>query len=316
MKNSIIIPVYNNEDSISSLLDELEKIQTKMILELEVVFVIDGSPDNSYHILKDKLRHCTFNSQLLLQSRNFGSFSAIRAGLKAATGDYCAVMAADLQEPPELVLKMLQNLATNEYDIVVGYRERRNDPLISRTLSKIFWWTYRKLIIAEIPPGGVDMFGCNQQFREELLKLDEQHSSLIGLIYWLGFRRKSIGYERKEREHGKSGWTLSKKINYLLDSVFAFSDLPIKVLIFLGISGLIVATLLTIIVISAKLISNIVVPGYAATMITILSFGAFNSLGLGIIGSYVWRAYGNTQRRPLSIIRTSEFIPAKLRENR
>jgi glycosyltransferase involved in cell wall biosynthesis len=313
MKNSIIIPVYKNEDSIESLVLVLTELSGQLNNELEVVFVIDGSPDNSYLMLKDQLIDKPFDSQILQHSRNYGSFSAIRAGLMAASGEAFAVMAADLQEPPELVLEMFELLREENYDIVVGNRESRDDPFLSRVLSGVFWWLYRKLVIPEVPPGGVDMFGCNQQFRTELLKLDERNSSLIGLIYWLGFNRKTIGYSRRKRKHGSSAWTLSKKINYLMDSIFAFTDLPIKLLIFVGIFGLFSASFLVAVILIAKAFGAIEVPGYAATVLTILFFAAFNSLGLGIIGSYVWRAYGNTQNRPTGIVKYTEKLPGKLK---
>jgi glycosyltransferase involved in cell wall biosynthesis len=222
-------------------------------------------------------------------------------------------MAADLQEPPELVLEMFEILQTEDYDVVVGNRETRDDPLFSRFMSEIFWWLYRKLVISEVPPGGVDMFGCNQQFRTELLKLNERNSSLIGLIYWLGFNRKTIGYSRRKREHGTSAWTLSKKINYLMDSIFAFTDLPIKLLIFAGVLGMLGSLLLVIVILVAKAMGAIQVPGYAATVLTILFFAAFNSLGLGIIGSYVWRAYGNTQNRPTGVVKNVEKFTGNIK---
>lgn len=308
---SIVIPVYKNRDSIPSLLVELNKLSDRLPGSTEVIFVVDGCPQGSYIALENSLssKASSFDSQLLLHTRNFGSFAAIRAGLAAAKGDFTAVMAADLQEPPELAEKMLLALQGGETDIVVGYRSRRNDPLKTKIASNIFWWLYRKLVIPQIPKGGVDMFGCNKQFREKLVELEEQHTSLIGLIYWLGFRRSEISYERREREHGKSAWTLSKKINYLMDSIFAFSDLPIKILFTSGIFGIIVSVALMLIILLAKISGGIPIPGYAATLITITFFGAFNSLGLGIIGSYVWRAYGNTQQRPISIVQNSQYFP-------
>jgi glycosyltransferase involved in cell wall biosynthesis len=312
---SIIIPVYKNAESLPQLLIELAKLEDKLPGALEAVFVVDGCPQGSYAILKKLLSNQNFSSQLLLHSRNFGSFAAIRAGLISAKGKYSAVMAADLQEPPSLAYEMLLTLKTEDVDIVVGCRLKRDDPLLSSIASSIFWWLYRKLVIRDIPKGGVDMFGCNLQFREALATLNEQHTSLIGLIYWLGFTRKEISYSRLERPHGKSAWTLSKKINYLLDSIFAFSDLPIKTLFTAGILGVSVSFLLAIIILCAKLFGAIQVPGYAATILTITFFGAFNSLGLGIIGSYVWRAYGNTQKRPNSVIQTSEYFSAMGKNN-
>jgi hypothetical protein len=155
------------------------------------------------------------------------------------------------------------------------------------------------------------MFGCNRQFRTELLLLDEANSSLIGLIFWLGFRRKSIAYERRVRQHGVSAWTLRKKINYLMDSVFAFSDLPIKLLISLGMLGMMFSLAFGLIVILLKSLGTVPVPGYAATVLTVLFFGALNTMGIGILGAYVWRAYGNTQGRPLAVVMRAETFSSK-----
>ena len=152
------------------------------------------------------------------------------------------------------------------------------------------------------------MFGCNRQFRDELLKLDESHSSLVGLIFWLGFRRKFIGYRRVERQHGKSGWTMRKKINYLTDSIFAFTDLPIRILICAGAIGLAVSIIFALVILFFKIAGVLGVPGYAATVVTILFFGALNTLGLGIVGAYVWRGYGNTQNRPLSVVMREHYF--------
>ncbi len=308
MKFSLVIPVYKNEGSIPELLDTMAEMSRELAGELEVVFVVDGSPDRCHLLLEEQLPQCAFPSQLLLHSRNYGSFAAIRTGLAAAKGQFFAVMAADLQEPPELAVEFFRSLDNDEADILVGTRESREDPLASRIASGVFWSLYRRFVIPDMPPGGVDMFGCNGRFRDELLKLEESHSSLIGLLFWLGFRRKTIGYHRRVRKHGVSAWTLRKKLTYLMDSIFSFSDLPIRLLISLGVLGLSFAVGFGVIVALLRITGVMEVTGYAATVITILFFGGLNAFGLGIIGAYVWRAYGNTQGRPLSVVmRTAAF---------
>ncbi len=234
---TLVIPVYRNEGSIPALLEAVEGLHKSLDGELETVFVIDGSPDRCYELLRKALPSRAITSKLILLSRNFGSFAAIRAGLEVGGGEHFAVMAADLQEPPELVLEMAQALCNEDIDVVVGVRDGREDPLLSRIPAQIFWGLYKRYVVPEIPPGGVDVFGCNRQFRDTLLTLDERHSSLIAQIFWLGFRRKCISYSRLERQHGKSAWTLHKKMNYLMDSVFAFTDLPIRLLIRVGGGG-------------------------------------------------------------------------------
>lgn len=298
---TLVIPVYRNEGSIPDLLAAISQLNQQLGNELEVVFVVDGSPDRCYELLRDALPRQSFRSQLILLSKNFGSFMAIRTGLQFGKGDRFAVMAADLQEPPELVLEMNRILCRKDVDVVVGVREGRTDPLLSRLASQLFWGLYRRYVVPEIPSGGVDMFGCNKTFRDTLLTLDERHSSLIAQIFWLGFRREVVTYTRQERQHGKSAWTLRKKVNYLMDSVFSFTDLPIRLLIRVGAGGSVLAALFGLFVLFAKLHGMISVPGYAMSMLTISFLGSLNLLGLGIVGSYAWRTYENTKNRPLAI---------------
>jgi polyisoprenyl-phosphate glycosyltransferase len=307
---SLIVPVYRNQESLPDLLAALADINAALDGKLEAVFVVDGSPDRSYAVLREALPKAGFASQLLLLSRNFGSFAAIRCGLQAARGEYFAVLAADLQEPPELATKFFQQLAADEADVIVGTRDSRADPLFSRFASNVFWRLYRRLVNPEIPAGGVDVFGCNRKFCEQLLKLDERHSSLIGLLFWLGFRRKTVSYERRARRHGKSAWTFRRKMSYMLDSIFAFSDLPIRLLLIVGMAGVSVSVIYGVAVIVLRMLGDLIVPGYAATIVAILFFGGLNALGLGIIGSYVWRAYANIQQRPLAVVMQSETFPA------
>ncbi len=299
---SLVIPVYKNEGSITPLIRTIEQLNQQLENQLEAVFVVDGSPDQSYALLKEKLPNTRFKSKLLLLSRNFGSYAAIRAGLDAAEGTYFAVMAADLQEPPELVLEFFRCLSTENIDVTFGVRKNRQDPLQQKIPANIYWYLYKKFVQKDMPHGGIDIFGCNLQFRNQLLQLNELNSSLIGLALWLGFKRKLISYERLERQHGKSAWGLRKKIKYAMDSSFAFSDLPIRFLYFTGISGIVLSAIFALIIVITKFSGAIPIPGYATTIITIIFFAALNSMGLGIIGSYVWRAFENTKTRPHSIV--------------
>jgi polyisoprenyl-phosphate glycosyltransferase len=302
MKYSVIIPVYKNEGSISRLIDVLSEMNKSLNNEMEVVFVVDGSPDKSFELLKNAIEQLDFPAQLLAHSRNFGSFAAIRTGLIAARGEYFGVMAADLQEPPELLVTFFKSLSADECDVAVGTREGRKDPFLSRMASSIFWGVYRRLVVPEMPEGGVDVFGCNRQFRDQLVQLEESRSSLIALIFWLGFRRKLVGYERHVRQEGKSAWTLKKKIDYMMDSIFSFTDLPIRLLIKIGSIGTILAVTMALLVLVAKLVGVLEVPGYATTVLVVLIFGALNLLGIGLVGTYAWRAYENSKQRPLAVV--------------
>lgn len=309
---SVIIPVYRNAEFIPMLIAEFsrisEEIRCKLGQQSEFVFVVDMSPDDSYELLEDALPRAPFSSQLILHTRNFGSLAAIRTGLRCANGDYFGNIAADLQEPPEILVSLLEALVAGNVDIVIGVREGREDSPSSRFTANLFWRTYRALIMKEIPKGGMDVFGCNRRVRDELLKLEEANSSLIGQVIWLGFRRAEVSYRRRARAFGKSSWTFRKKFTYLLDSVFSFTDLPVRILSLIGFAGTLVALVFGLVIIVLRFAGDIPIPGYAATVILISFFGALNMLGLGLVGSYAWRAYENTKRRPLSVIQTARVF--------
>ena len=298
---SLIIPLYRNELNLPSLLLAVADIQHALGPGFEAVFVVDGSPDACYNLLRQLLPQQSFPAQLILHSRNFGSFAAIRTGLKAARGQFMAVMAADLQEPPELAIKILQILQRDEADVVVGARDSRHDPFLSSLSSRCFWWLYKRLVMPELPEGGVDIFGCNDPVRKELVALEEAHSALIGQLYWLGFRRTSVSYQRRKRQIGRSAWTFRRKLNYLLDSVLAFSDLPFRLLLVAGAFGVTAAILLVPVLLLLKLCLHVSLPETSGTVLAILFAGSLNLLGLGIVGIAVWRAYVGSMRRPQAI---------------
>lgn len=308
---SLIIPVYRNEESIPSLLNAVSGLDQQLDHQLEVIFVVDGSPDQCYLKLHEGLPSTGLTAKLIALSRNFGSFAAIREGLLHAQGDYAAVMAADLQEPPELIPRFFEVLMDGSADIVFGTREARRDPWATKFFAMTFWSLYRRFVQPEMPVGGVDVFALNRKLLTRLTSFNEANSSLLGLLFWMGGRRAFVPYVRQERMHGKSAWSFSKKFNYLLDSVFAFTDAPIRALLTLGGLGMAVSVLLGFFVLIAKLGDFVVVPGYAGTMLAILFFGGLNALGLGLVGNYAWRAYENTKQRPLSIALTIESYPAQ-----
>jgi hypothetical protein len=155
----------------------------------------------------------------------------------------------------------------------------------------------------DIPPGGVDTFACTRDFRDRLLDLREVDSSLISLLFWLGFRRRVIHFSRRSRRTGKSSWSLRKKIDYAIYSIFSFTDLPIRALMFTGAFGAVAAFILSAIILVYKLLGRIEVPGYAALALLILFFGGTTTLALGIIGQYVWLGLQNARQRPHYVIR-------------
>jgi polyisoprenyl-phosphate glycosyltransferase len=305
---SLVIPVYRNEANLDRLLPAIAGLAGRITTGLEVVFVVDGSPDRSLEILRQRLPTLNIQTQLLSLSRNFGSFSAIAAGLEHARGEGFAVMAADLQEPPELVAQFFAVLASGEADIVFGVRSRRSDPWLSSVASNIFWRLYRRFVIPDMPRGGVDTFGCSRVVRDRLVQFREINTNLIALLLWLGYRRKYLLYERQARIEGKSAWTVRKKMRYAFDSIFNFTDLPIHVLLYGGVAAFVLACAGTAVVIVARLTGAITVPGYTPIVLMIMFFGALTSLGFGIVGQYLWLALQNTRRRPNFIVQSIEQI--------
>jgi polyisoprenyl-phosphate glycosyltransferase len=306
---SLVIPVYKNSGNIPPLIEAVAELNENLGGDFEVVFVVDGSPDDSYQRLAQALPSAPFRSQLLLLSRNFGSFAAIRAGLEAGQGEHFAVMAADLQEPPELIREFAQKLAVDEADVVIGRRVGRSDPFFSRLASQIFWATYRRIVMPQVPPGGIDVFGCTREVRDQVLALAERNSSLVGLLLWVGYRRVEVPYARRARTIGTSAWTFGKKLRYLSDNIYSFTDLPIRVLGMVGGLGLVLSTLFGTMVLVLRLAGLITVPGYAATVLLVAFFGTLNCLGLAIIGGYLWRTFENTKSRPGFIVSSRRAFP-------
>lgn len=217
---SLIVPVYRNEGNIPALIEALEMLNLRSPAPIEVVFVIDGAPDRSGEVLAARRGEFHFAYQIVFHSRNFGSFTAIRTGMEHARGRLIAVMAADLQEPPELVLEFFARLDAGDVDIVFGERTGRNDAWLRDKLSNMFWWLYRKLVIRDIPKGGVDIFACNQMVAQTVLQICEPNSSLIAQLFWVGFRRAFVPYRRRERQIGESGWSFSRRMRYMMTAGF------------------------------------------------------------------------------------------------
>lgn len=303
---SLVIPVYKNEENLPDLLRALADLSGVLPGALEVVFVVDGSPDGSLDFLRRTLPAFSVPTRLVELSRNFGSFSAITAGLECGQGDFFAVVAADLQEPPELVATFYRMMADGQADVVVGHRRRRDDPLVSRLLAQTFWSLYRRLVVPDMPSGGVDVFGCTRQVRDRLIALKEANSSLVALVLWVGFKRAYVPYDRQKRQLGRSAWTFGRKFRYAMDSIFSFTDLPIKLLLWVGALGMAAAVLAGVTVVAAWALGFVPVLGYAPLMVAICGVAGLTAFGLGVVGQYLWLSLQNTRDRPTFIVRTVE----------
>lgn len=299
---SLIVPVYRNEENIPALVDALHDLSDRLDGRLEVVFTIDGSPDRSGELLATLLPDLRFPVRIVFHSRNFGSFTAIRTGMEMASGEHLAVMAADLQEPPELVLRFFDVLERGEADVVFGRRDARQDGHVSMLLSNAFWSFYRRFVVSDVPPGGVDMFACNRQVRDVILTIEEPNSSLVAQMFWVGFRRSFVSYARRPRAAGESGWSLRRRFRYMLDSIFSYSDLPILLVLWIGVAGVGLSILFAFSVVIGRLAGLIDEPGYATIVLLIAFFGSLSLAVQGVIGSYLWRTFENTKQRPLRIV--------------
>jgi glycosyltransferase involved in cell wall biosynthesis len=303
---SVVVPVYRNRETLPELVHRLEDVSERLGGRMEAIFVVDGSPDDCGALLRILLEGSVLRSRLLWHSRNFGSFAAIRTGLEVARGQCMVVMAADLQEPVELVISFYEALASGEYEVAVGIRRARHDPWASRVGASWFWSIYCRWVQREMPRGGVDVFACSREVRDALQTLRESNSSLVGLLIWLGYRRVEIPYDRASRAAGSSSWTLRKKVRYLLDSIYSFTDLPINLLLVVGVTGVLLSSAGGVALLLVWALAGIRVAGYTPIMLTLLVMGSLTLSGLGVVGSYVWRTYENSKQRPHAVAMLSE----------
>ena len=202
-------------------------------------------------------------------------------------------------------------MAAGTTDVVFGHRTKRADPWLSQMLSNVFWRLYRRFVMPDMPHGGIDVFGCTRVVRDRLLDLKEIHTNLIAQLLWLGFRRAFVPYERRARVDGRSAWTMTKKLRYALDSIFSFTDLPLRVLLLLGATATTAAVVAAVTVLICWWLGLITVLGYTPLMLAITSFGGLTALGLGIVGEYLWLSLQNTRNRPAFIVRAVDRFEPK-----
>ena len=299
-KLSLVIPVYYNEMNLHDLYEDISEKILKHIDNYEIIFVDDGSKDNSYQILEE-LKEKNSNIVILKLSRNFGSHAAILAGLNVATGDYVAMKTADLQEPSNIILDMYEKWK-NGFNVVLAVREDRDEGIIQKIFSNTYYKIMRKIAIKEMPLGGFDCFLIDRKVVEVLKLMDEKNSTLMGQILWSGFKTTQIYYTRLKREKGKSRWTFSKKFKLFSDSILAFSFLPIRFMSLLGFVMSVGTIIYMIYIVHSYFVNGINVEGWTAMMLINLFFFGLIFLSLGIIGEYLWRTLDASRNRPTYII--------------
>lgn len=300
---SVVVPVYYNEVNIPDLYPRLKGLAgDNPEHQFEYVFVDDGSGDNSFDVLRE-LADRDEDVRVVKLSRNFGSSAAILAGLAYASGDCRAVIAADLQDPPELISTMLRKWEGGT-KVVLAARSGREDPLHSRLLAEVFYWLFRRFALKDMPREGFDFFLIDRQVAELLVRMGERNAYVMGQILWLGFDREVIHYRRKGREKGESRWTFWKKLKYFIDAFASFSYLPLRLASTLGLVLAALGGLYALLVVGLRLLNGISVPGWSALMVTTLLVSGAQLVILGIIGEYLWRVLDEARRRPPFVVRS------------
>ncbi len=301
MKLSIVIPVYYNEDNLYPLYDDIKaKVIDVIDYDYEIVMVNDGSKDRSYEVMKDLAKKDP-NIRIYSLSRNFGSHAACLCGLSKSTGDCAVIKAADLQEPSELILDMVESWKSGN-NVVLACREGREEGFSQKAFAKFYYWMVRKTALPNMPKDGFDIYLLDRKVIKVLESLDETNSSITGQILWSGFRTGVVPYVRKAREIGKSRWTLKKKIRLVTDTLFSFSTLPVKLVSTMGALSVAGASLWAIYVLISWFNNNIQVDGWTTIMLfSLFSFGV-TMLSIGIVGEYMWRIFDSSRGRPPYII--------------
>lgn len=301
MKLSIVVPVYYNADSLEDMyIDLKDKVLTKLECEYELIFVNDGSGDESYQVMK-KLKEQDDNIRNFSLSRNFGSHAAILCGLEHMTGDCAVVKAADMQEPSELILDMLESWKRGN-NVVLAVRQERNESFKQKYFANLYYTLVRKMALSNMPEAGFDIYLVDKKVVQVLSALDEKNSSLACQILWSGFKTDMVPYVRLARQVGKSRWTLAKKLRLVMDTLFSFSTVPIKAVTTIGIFSFCGAIVWAIAEIVFKLMGMIDVSGWTTLFIfNLFSFGVI-MLTLGILGEYLWRTFDASRNRPPYIV--------------
>jgi len=302
-KISIITPCYFNEKNIpvtvTAFLENEKKFPAGT--QFEYVLVDDGSKDNTVQeLLKFKEKHPD-KFKVIKLAGNVGSYNAILAGMKYATGDCNVILTADLQDPPELVPKMF-DYWTKGIKFVIANRNDREDHWMHNIFSNTYHYLIKKFALPNIPNGGFDFCLFDKQMRDEVVAMDEKNTNTIYLLSWLNYDFVSIPYTRKKRAIGKSRWTLKKKLKLFIDSFVAFSFFPIRMISVMGFLLGLVALAYGGFILFEKYFGNIAVTGWTTIMVVVLFVSAFQMIALGVIGEYVWRALDASRKRPNYVV--------------
>lgn len=301
---SVGIPVYYNEGSLALLADRLIEVDRKLSsrgTQLELVFVDDGSGDDSYRELL-KIRERFPRTIVCKHTRNFGALVALKTSLANATGDCWVLLSADLQDPPELIEEMVVRwLEGAKY--VICQRRRREDPLSTRMFAAAYYWLVRKLIVKDYPVGGFDFSLMNRQMMD-LVRAAPKNVNFVMFCFWLGFRPELISYDRQERVHGTSRWSFMKKLKLALDTFLGFSAAPIRFISSIGLLVSLVSFAYGSFQLLAALTGFVVVKGFASIVVLITFLLGLIIFFLGVIAEYLWRILYEVNRLPEGVVDT------------
>lgn len=297
---SIVVPVYYNSDTLKDLYEDMKAKVLEQIGDYEIVFVDDGSGDNSWEIMNE-IRTQDPNVRCVKLSRNFGEHAAIFAGLSVCTGDCTVTKQADLQEDSSLILQMYDSWKKGNEIVLAARRSRKDNPFYV-LFANMYYGMIRKMVNKNMPTGGCDCYLVGRKAINELIKLNEKNSSLTLQVMWLGFRTEVIYFDRQEREKGKGRWTMSKKIKLIMDSILSFSYQPLRLMMKMGFLFDIFALIIFISVVVEYFTVGTPIAGWSSLMcVVLLGFGIMMSM-TGLIGEYIWRALDASRNRPPFII--------------
>lgn len=298
---SVVVPVYFNEESLPRLAERLREVASGADYELEVIFVDDGSKDDSWRRITE-IAGSWPQARGVRLTRNFGSQMAILAGLQEVAGDAAAVLSADLQEPPELLPRMLEAWRRGA-TAVLAVRKGRPERWRTRAAANLYYRVLRLLALSEMPAGGFDCFLIGRPAIDFLVEVREIHATLPGLLLWSGFPTALVPYERLARQQGRSRWTLAKRVKLFIDSVISFSYAPLR---WMSIAGAVLAFLAFAyagLLIVLKIFRGQPIQGWTSLMVAVTFFSGVQLLSLGILGEYLWRTLDAARARKGFLVR-------------
>ena len=301
MQLSIVIPVYNEIESLPALISSLTRVMDSTRYTYEIVFVDDGSTDGTPELLKQTAAQ-NDNVKVLFFSRNFGHQAAITAGLDFASGDAAAVMDADLQDPPELLPEML-NLIGQGYDVVSAQRlSRSGEGKLKLATAKMFYWLMRKMVDERLQPEVGDFRLFSRRAILAIRELREQHRFMRGMVAWLGLREVILPYDRKPRVAGTTKYPMWKMLRFAWTAISSFSALPLRLSVFLGLFVAACGVGYAVYSVFAATVLKITVPGWTSLVCLNIIFSGATLIAIGLVGEYVARIYEEAKGRPLYIV--------------